>query len=227
VEHAVSRKTLVSWSSGKDCAWALHVLSQDPCIEVVGLFSTVNRVFDRVAMHGVRVDLLKGQAESVGMPLRIIWIPHPCDNDQYEAAMNGFIDEARAEGIECMAFGDLFLADVRRYRESRLSGTGITPLFPLWGAGTGELARRMVSQGVRARVTCVDSRFLPGDFVGREYDSSFLEEIPQTVDPCGERGEFHTFVFDGPMFLRPVEISVGERVERDGFVFADIVSKSP
>jgi uncharacterized protein (TIGR00290 family) len=219
----MERKTLLSWSSGKDSAWALHVLRQQPDIDVVGLFCTVNAEFNRVAMHAVRVGLLQEQAKSVGLPLYMIQIPYPCSNLEYEAAMNSFIDEAKQRQIECFAFGDLFLEDVRRYREDCLKGTGITPIFPIWSMPTRELSRMMVGSGLRARITCVDPKQLSGEFVGREYDESFLEDIPADVDPCGENGEFHSFAFDGPMFKTPIEVSLGEIALRDGFVFADLL----
>lgn len=219
----MKRKTLLSWSSGKDSAWALHKLRQDPEIEVVGLFCTVNQKFDRVAMHGVRRELLEFQAERVDLPLDIIDIPYPCSNNEYEARMMTFIDRAIANKIECCAFGDLYLEDVRRYRENNLEGTGISPLFPLWRMATDELSREMVQSGLRAIITCVDPKILPEKFVGREYDISFLADIPERVDSCGENGEFHSFAFDGPMFREPIEVSAGEVVHRDGFVFSELL----
>lgn len=219
----MSRKTLLSWSSGKDSAWALHVLRQDPHIDVVGLFTTVNKQFDRVAMHGVRLELLQQQANSVGLPLHVIEIPYPCSNEEYAEAMTAFVNTAKQENIACFAFGDLFLEDVRKYREDRLSGTGITPIFPLWGIPTTELSRAMVASGLKAVITCMNPEQLPGNFAGREYNNSFLDEIPAGVDPCGEYGEFHSFAFDGPMFQHPVKAAVGETVQRDGFVFTDLL----
>ena len=220
----MAKKTWLSWSSGKDSAWALHVLRGQTGVEVTGLFCTVNREFDRVAMHAVRAELLRRQAERVGLPVRIIPIPNPCSNAEYDEIMSGFVAEARREGIECFAFGDLYLEDIRRYREERLAGTGIAPIFPLWGRPTGELSRAMVNGGLRARITCVDPARLGAEFAGREYDQSFLGAIPETVDPCGENGEFHTFAFDGPMFAGPVDVVVGDTVSRDGFVFTDLLS---
>jgi len=219
----LSRRTYLSWSSGKDSTWALHVLRQQPDVEVVGLFCTVNAEFGRVAMHAVRVDLLQEQAKSAGLPLHIIQIPYPCSNAEYESAMIAFIDTARQQQVECFAFGDLYLEDIRRYREARLNDTGITPIFPIWKIPTGELSRTMVSSGLRARITCVDPNQLASEFVGREYDTSFLEDIPADIDPCGENGEFHSFAFDGPMFQCPIDISLGDIVKRDGFVFADFL----
>lgn len=216
------RKTLLSWSSGKDSAWALHVLRQNPDFTVAGLFCTVNAAFDRVAMHGVRRELLQRQAEAVGLPVQVLEIPYPCSNDDYAAVMSAFVEQARRDGVECFAFGDLFLEDIRRYREERLAGTGITPLFPLWGIPTAELAQTMVAGGLQARVTCLDPRQLPPSFAGRAFNAEFLRELPPGVDPCGENGEFHTFAHDGPMFRQPVPLTVGETVERDGFVSTDL-----
>ena len=219
----MKRKTLLSWSSGKDSAWALHIMRQQPDIAVVGLFCTVNTEFNRVAMHAVRVELLEAQAKSAGLPLHIIQIPNPCSNAEYADAMTAFITEAKKQDIDCFAFGDLFLEDVRIYREDRLRETGITPLFPIWGIPTKELSRTMVSSGLRAMITCIDPKCLSVDFAGREYDDSFLAQLPAAADPCGENGEFHSFAFDGPMFNYPIGISLGEIVQRDGFVFADLL----
>lgn len=220
------KRALLSWSSGKDSAWALHVLRQQAGVQVVGLVTTLDASRGRVAMHSVRLELLERQAEAVGLPLRVINIPDPCSNTEYEQAMREVLDEARQQSINCMAFGDLFLQDIRDYREAKLSGTGITPLFPLWGVSTDELARRMISNGLRAVLTCVDSRQLSSEFAGRQFDEQLLEELPAHVDPCGERGEFHTFAYDGPMFSQPVTVEVGEVAERDGFVYADLIHKA-
>jgi uncharacterized protein (TIGR00290 family) len=220
------KRTLLSWSSGKDSAWALHLLRQRAELEIAGLMTTVNELYQRVSIHAVRLDLLKRQAEAVGLPLHIIDLPSPCTNSQYEAAMEKFITQARQQGIECMAFGDLFLEDIKEYREAKLTGTGITPLFPLWLTPTNKLAREMISGGLRAVVTCVDPQQLPASFAGREFNEEFLFTLPNQVDPCGERGEFHTFAFDGPMFSRPVAIEVGEVAEREGFVYADLLPGS-
>jgi len=219
------KKTLLSWSSGKDSAWALHRLRQRDDIEVVGLFTTVNAEFRRVAMHAVRLELLKLQAEAVGLPLETLDIPYPCSNLQYESVMKDFVDASRERGVRCMAFGDLFLRDIRSYREEKLKGTGITPIFPLWEIPTDRLAREMISEGLRAYLTCVDPKKLAARFAGREFGPSFLDELPESVDPCGEYGEFHTFAVDGPMFKMAIEVRVGEVVERDGFVFADLHSR--
>ena len=218
-----AKRVLLSWSSGKDSAWALEVLRGRPDVEVVGLFTTVNREYERVSIHAVRIELLRRQAEAAGLPLRLVELPDPCSNERYEAAFGVLIEEARREGVECMAFGDLFLRDVRAYREAQLEGTGLEPLFPLWEIPTDELARRMIAGGLRAVVSCVDPRQLHGSFAGREFNEEFISQLPEGVDPCGERGEFHTFAFDGPMFRRPVGVEVGEVVERGGFVYADIL----
>jgi uncharacterized protein (TIGR00290 family) len=220
------KRTLLSWSSGKDSAWTLHVLRQRKDVEIAGLVTTVNECYQRVSIHAVRLALLQRQAEAVRLPLHIIDLPSPCTNSQYEAAMEKFIAQARQQGIEGMAFGDLFLADIKEYLEAKLAGTGITPLFPLWLTPTNELAKEMISGGLRAVVTCVDPQQLPASFAGREFNQEFLSTLPQQVDPCGERGEFHTFAFDGPMFSRPVAIEVGEVAEREGFVYADLVPGS-
>jgi uncharacterized protein (TIGR00290 family) len=216
-------KAILCWSSGKDSAWTLHVLRQRQEVEVVGLLTTINEVHDRVAMHAVRVTLLQAQAEAVGLPLWTVPIPSPCSNQQYEMAMGTTIRRALADGVTVMAFGDLFLEDVRRYRETQLAGTGLAPIFPIWGLSTMLLAREMVSAGLRARITCVDPKQIPASFVGREFDEALLADLPASADPCGERGEFHTFAYAGPMFRYPVPIQTGENVTRDGFVFADLL----
>jgi len=219
-------KALLAWSSGKDSAWSLQVLRAQAEVEVVGLLTTINEAFDRVAMHAVRTELLRAQAEAVDLPLRPVAIPWPCSNAEYEAAMASSMARAVADGISVVAFGDLFLADIRRYREERLQGTGIHPLFPIWGTPTGALATQMVEAGLRARLTCVDPKQLDARFAGREFDAALLEALPPSVDPCGENGEFHTFAYDGPMFRRPVAIRGGEVVTRDGFVFADLLPEA-
>ncbi|MGX5832836.1 Dph6-related ATP pyrophosphatase [Aeromonas piscicola] len=216
-------KVLLSWSSGKDSAWALHTLRQDPAIEVVGLFTTLNQTFERVAMHGVRKQLLMQQAECVGLPLTSIDLPWPCTNEDYARIMTDFIAGVVAEGIHHMAFGDLFLEDVRAYREKQLMGTGIEPLFPLWGSDTAELAQQMMAAGLKARISSLDPKKLDASLGGHEFDPVLLAALPAEVDPCGENGEFHTLAWDGPMFLRPLAIRVGETVVRDGFVFTDLL----
>jgi len=217
------RKTLLSWSSGKDSAWALHALRRDPSVELVGLLTTLNESVARVAMHAVRETLLERQAQAAGLPLRKIPLPHPCSNEAYERIMAGVIERAQGEGVEAMAFGDLFLEDIRAYRERQLDGTGLEPLFPIWGIPTHELARTMVAAGLRAHITCVDPRQLDRSFAGRIFDTDFLADLPAGVDPCGENGEFHSFATDGPMFSKRLEVQAGEVVERDGFVFADLL----
>ena len=214
---------LLSWSSGKDSAWALHVLRQRQDVEVVALLTTFNQTVGRVAMHAVREGLVELQAEAAELPLWRVGIPGRCSNDEYEAAMAKAMARALAEGIGSVAFGDLFLQDVRAYREQKLAGTGIEPLFPLWCCPTDVLAREMVAAGLRAVVTCVDPRALDRSFAGRTFDGAFLNDLPLRVDPCGEHGEFHTFAWAGPMFHTPIAIAVGAIVERDGFVFADVV----
>ena len=222
-------KTLVSWSSGKDSAWTVHVLRQRGDVEIAGLLTTINEAAQRVAMHAVRLDVLQAQADALGLPLWQIPIPSPCPNDVYERVMASAVQRAVAEGFTQIAFGDLFLEDVRRYREERLAGTGLTPLFPLFGADTPALAREMIAAGVRARITCLNPKVLDRSFAGREFDRALLGELPPGVDPCAERGEFHTCAYDGPMFSRPVPIETGITVERDGFVFTDltIANQSP
>lgn len=219
----MKKKTLLSWSSGKDSAWALHVLRQQHDIEVVGLFCTFNKKFERGAMHAVRNELICQQAESIGLPLQLIPIPDPCSDFEYKRIMANFIEQVKSQGIDCIAFGDLFLEEVRSYRETSLAETGITPLFPLWGISSNELSKKMVNSGLRAIITCIDPKFLPADFAGHEYDSTFLEQIPDAIDPCGEKGEFHSFAYDGPMFKNKLNISVGETVTRDGFVYTDLL----
>lgn len=221
-------RVLLSWSSGKDAAWALHMLRQAGAIEVVGLLTTLNEAFDRVAMHAVRRILLETQAASAGLPLLQVPLPWPCSNTEYEAAMAPALVSARDEwGVKQIAFGDLFLEEVRAYREKQLKGMGLTPLFPLWGQPTWELARAMVENGLQARLTCVDPRRLSPDFAGRAFDLSLLTDLPPDVDPCGEAGEFHTFATGGPMFAQPIPVTVGEIVTRDGFVFADLLPEEP
>ncbi|MBI3047574.1 MAG: adenine nucleotide alpha hydrolase [Acidobacteria bacterium] len=216
-------KILLSWSSGKDSAWALHVLNQAHPGAVSALLTTVNEAVDRVAMHAVRRGVLDAQAAAAGLPLRVVPIPHPCPNEVYEARMRDAVAAAVADGFTHVAFGDLFLEDVRRYREERLAGTGLAPLFPIWGIPTRELADCMIEAGLRARVACVDTRVLDASFVGREWNRALLAELPAAIDPCGENGEFHTCVYAGPMFRRALALEPGERVTRDPFVWCDLV----
>ena len=213
---------MLSWSSGKDSAWALQLLRRDPEVELAGVFTTVNREFDRVAMHAVRRSLLEAQAASVGLPLHTVLLPDPCPNDSYEAAMAEFVKQAKQDGVTHFAFGDLYLEDVRRYREEKLAETVIEPLFPLWGLTTRGLAREMVSAGLCAIITCVDPKQAPREWAGKPFDLNFVNTVPKSVDPCGERGEFHTFACDGPMFREAVPVAVGAIVGRDGCGFPDL-----
>jgi uncharacterized protein (TIGR00290 family) len=217
-------RAIVSWSSGKDSAFSLHAVRERDELEVVALFTTLNRVHDRVAMHAVRREVLRAQAERAGLPLWEVEIPSPCSNAEYEDAMRGLVARARAADVEVVVFGDLFLEDIRRYREERLEGTGLRPVFPLWGIETAALSQQMLAAGLSAIVTCIDPRKLPASFAGRRWDASFLADLPSDVDPCGENGEFHTLVTEGPMLREPLAVSVGQTVERDGFVFTDVLS---
>ena len=216
-------KILVSWSSGKDSAWMVHLLRQQS-LPIGGLLTTINEAAQRVAMHAVRVELLDAQAEALGLPLWTVPIPSPCPNEIYERQMSAAVSRAATDGFTHVAFADLFLQDVRRYREDHLAGTGLMPLFPLFGDDriTGALAREMIAAGLRARITCIDPRQLDRRFAGRDFDARLLRDLPASVDPCGERGEFHTFAYAGPMFAQPIAIDVGSTVERDGFVFTDL-----
>ena len=218
------KKAWLSWSTGKDSAWALHQIQARGKYDVAGLFTTVNETFDRVAMHAVRRTLLEAQATAAGPPLRIIPLPWPCSNQQYEAIMVKTWTAAIENAVEAIAFGDLFLQDVRQFRVDLLQGTGLEPIFPLWQSPTRTLAELMIRSGVQAKLTCVDPKRLDADFAGREFDMELLRDLPLNVDPCGENGEFHSFVYAGPMFAYPLQVAVGEVTERDGFVFADIVS---
>lgn len=220
--RAPLRKTIVSWSSGKDSAWLVHVLRAMPDVEIGALLTTINSDAQRVAMHAVRLELLRAQADTLALPLWLIPIPSPCPNEVYEAAMDTAMRRAVAEGFTHVAFGDLFLEDIRGYREARLAGTGLTPLFPLFGADTAALAREMIASGLRARLTCIDPRALDRSFAGREFDAELLRDLPAGTDPCGENGEFHSFAYAGPMFARPIPVVAGEIVERDNFVFVDV-----
>lgn len=216
-------RVLLSWSSGKDSAWTLHVLRQDPTFEVGALLTTVNEDAGRVAMHAVRSELVESQARATGLPLWIVPIPHRCSNEIYEERIGSAVRRAAIDGFTHVAFGDLFLEDVRQYRESKLAGSGLAPVFPLWGRPTSTLAREMLAGGLRARVTCVNPRIIDRSIAGRDFDDALLGELPESVDPCGERGEFHTFAYAGPMFDGPIPITTGQVVERDGFVFADLL----
>ncbi len=215
------KRVLMGWSSGKDSAWALHLLAHHPGLEICALLTTVNTEFDRVAMHGTRRAVLEAQAAAAGLPLWVVPLPWPCTNDVYEQRMAEACARALSERIDAIAFGDLFLADVRAYRERQLAPTGLEPLFPLWQMPTDTLAREMIAAGLRARIACVDTKQLPAAFAGREFDADLLRQLPPGVDPCGERGEFHTCVYAGPMFKAPLLLENGDIVDRDGFVFAD------
>jgi uncharacterized protein (TIGR00290 family) len=219
-------KAWLAWSSGKDSAWSLRTVRQSGEVDVVALLTTVNRTFQRVAMHAVRESLLEIQAAEAGLPLVKVPIPSPCPNEVYEQAMSEAMERARAEGVYHVVFGDLFLEDIRAYREKQLASCGMTPVFPLWGKDTRRLAEDMISDGLRAHLTCVDPRKLDRSFAGRRFDAELLRALPAGVDPCGENGEFHTCVSAGTMFRRPIPVVSGEIVERDGFVFADLLPQS-
>jgi uncharacterized protein (TIGR00290 family) len=221
------KKALVSWSSGKDSAWTLHVLRQSNEYEIVGLLTTINSNFDRVAMHGVRRELVEAQATAADLPLWKVPLPWPCSNQQYEAAMSAICTKASEAGVEAVAFGDLFLEDVRQYREDRMRAVGLTPIFPVWKFDTRQLIHGMWAGGMRSRIVCLDPRKLPASFAGRDLDDRLIDEFPAGIDPCGENGEFHTFVYDGPMFAHPIPVESGEVVTRDGFVFADLTLRTP
>jgi uncharacterized protein (TIGR00290 family) len=222
----MTARSWMSWSSGKDSAFALAAVRAAGDVEVGALLVTVNADADRVAMHAVRRSLLETQSERLDIPLHIVEIPSPCPNEIYEQRMTAAVSAARADAVDRMVFGDLFLADVRAYREQHLAGTGIMPVFPLWGRPTDRLARDMIAAGVRAVITCVDPQVLPAEFVGRQFDEALLADLPAGVDPCGERGEFHSFVWDAPGFSSPIDIQLGEVVTRDGFVFQDVLSNA-
>ena len=216
-------KILLSWSSGKDSAWTLHLLRRQG-VQVDGLLTTTNQAFDRVAMHAVRRTLVEKQAAAAGLPLWTVPLPWPCSNAEYESIMSEVCRKAVTEGYDTIAFGDLFLTEVREYRERTLHGTGLQPIFPVWGLPTTTLAAEMIADGLRAKITCIDPKLLPAALAGSDFDDAFLKALPPGTDPCGEKGEFHSFVYDGPMFRQAVPVSVGEVVERDGFVFADLTS---
>jgi uncharacterized protein (TIGR00290 family) len=219
-------KILLSWSSGKDSAWTLHVLNQRHPGTVAALLTTVNQAMNRVAMHGVRRDVLEAQAQAARLPLRVVDIPHPCPNEIYEQRMGEAVAAAVVDGFTHVAFGDLYLQDIRRYREERLAGSGLTPLFPLWDIPTRTLAREMIAGGLRARIACVDTRVLDARFVGRAFDDSLLDDLPASVDPCGENGEFHTCVHDGPMFQELMDVEPGRLETREPFTWADLTLRA-
>jgi len=221
------KRTLLSWSSGKDSAWSLHLLRATGDYDIVGLLTTFNGAADRVAMHGVRRSLVKAQAEAAGVPVWEVDLPWPCSNDDYERAMRAVCEHALQAGVECIAFGDLFLAEIREYREKQLRDTGLRPVFPVWGIATDVLARDMIAAGLRAKLTCVDCKQIEPHFAGREFDEKLLSELPAGADPCGENGEFHSFVYAGPMFRDVIPVKSGDVVHRDQFAFADLVSAEP
>src|SRR5580692_848260 len=216
-------KAVMSWSTGKDSAFALHEILRGGEVEVVGLLTTVTSAFGRVSMHGVREALLDRQAEALGLPCWKVAIPSPCPNEVYEREMARVLHEVNRIGVTHVVFGDLFLEDLRRYREAKLAAIGMTALFPLWMRDTGALAREMIASGLRATITCIDPRKLPRSFAGRGFDAALLADLPRDVDPCGENGEFHSFAWAGPMFEKTIAIAVGDVVLRDGFVFADLL----
>jgi uncharacterized protein (TIGR00290 family) len=216
-------KALISWSSGKDSAFALHEVRRADAFDVVGALTTVTETFARVSIHGVRQEILRAQCEAAGLPQRIVPIPYPCPNEIYEARIGEAVTQAVADGVTHMIFGDLFLADIRAYREQKLEGTGITPVFPLWDRPTKPLAQAMIASGLEAYLATVDLKKLPADFAGRKFDTQLLADLPEGVDPCGENGEFHTCVVAGPMFSQRLAVTTGERVERDGYGYCDLV----
>jgi len=217
------RKAWLAWSSGKDSAWALHRVQQSGDVEVTGLLTTVTQAYARVSMHGVREELLDAQAESAGLPLHKVFIPTPCPNEVYEAEMEKILAVAKGEGVERVVFGDVYLEGIRQYREKQLARVGMTGLFPLWEEDSAALAREIIQGGVRAYVTCLDPRTMPRELIGSAFDRAFLEKLPEGVDPCGENGEFHSCVWAGPMFRRPIPVRLGETVERGGFLFRDVL----
>jgi uncharacterized protein (TIGR00290 family) len=215
------KRILLSWSSGKDSAWCLHVLRQRHDFEIAGLLTTLNEEFDRVAMHGTRRSVLDAQARAADLPLWVIPLPWPCSNEIYESRMLEACARAMNDEIDAVAFGDLFLEDVRAYRVAQMKATGMEPLFPLWNIPTDQLAHEMIAGGLRSKLTCVDTKQLSAEFVGRDFDEELLSALPASVDPCGERGEFHTCVYDGPMFKAPIALQAGDKVMREQFSYAD------
>jgi uncharacterized protein (TIGR00290 family) len=216
-------KALIAWSSGKDSAWALHEVRRAGDLDIIGALTTVTDAFQRVSIHGLREELLRAQLDAAGLPPTIVRIPYPCPNEVYEREMAAAMERAKADGVTHVVFGDLFLEDVRAYRESRLAPIGVTPVFPIWGRPTAALAREMIAAGVDARLVCVDMRKLPRSFAGRRFDANLLTDLPVDVDPCGENGEFHSFVAAGPMLSRAIPVNVGAIVERDGFAYANVL----
>lgn len=216
-------KAVVAWSSGKDCAFAHYTAHQSGDYDIIALFTTTNEAFDRVAMHGTRNSLLQKQADALGLNLISVPLPFPCSNEQYEDRMKRATDTLIDLGIDVMIFGDLFLQDIRTYRENQLNGSGIRPVFPIWGRDTGQLAREMIKTGFDIRVVTCDPSKLDPSFAGRQFDAAFLADLPDDIDPCGENGEFHSAVVNGPLFNRPIPVAWGEHVIRDGFAYADLI----
>ena len=216
-------RALISWSSGKDSAWAFHQVRRDDALDIVGVLTTVTQPYGRVSMHGVRESVLAQQVKRIGLPLFPVYLPAPCSNETYQARMAEVLGALGEEGTTHVVFGDLFLEDVRAYREAQMKAVGMTPVFPLWHRDTAQLAREMLAHGLEATITVVDPMQLDPTFAGRSYDATFLDDLPEGVDPCGEQGEFHTVVTDGPMFDSPISVAIGDVVEREGFVFADVI----
>lgn len=217
------KKVIVSWSSGKDSAWMLFQLLKDPSIEVVGLCCSINREAKRVAMHGVQIDLLQKQADALNLPLDLIELPFPCSNEDYLNQMSAYINSLKERNIDAMAFGDLYLDDVKAYREDMFADSGIEVIFPLWQSDTKAIPQQLFDAGFRTFITCIDPAKIPSDLIGIEYNQAYIDALPADVDPCGENGEFHSFIFDAPMFSQPIKVKKGEVVERDGFLYADVL----
>lgn len=216
-------RAYVSWSSGKDCAFALWEARKAGEFEICGLLTTTNEAVDRVAMHGTRNELMRRQAEAVGLPVLEVGLPWPCSNEDYASRMIAACDTMKAEGVSHVVYGDLFLEDIRAYRDEKMAQAGLTAVYPLWKRDTQQLARDMITSGLKTVVVCIDPKKLDASFAGRWFDEQFLADLPEGIDPCGENGEFHTCVVDGPMFSSAIEVELGETVERDGFVYADVI----
>jgi len=223
MKNAAIPKVVVSWSSGKDCAFALHQVRTEGRVEVVGLLTTLNEENDRIAMHGVRKELLQMQLDALGLPAEMVMLPMPCDNETYRQRVGLTVEKLRERGVKQVVFGDLFLEGIRQYREEQMQGSGLDPIFPLWQRDTGQLCRDMVNSGLQAVVTCVDQRVLSAEYLGRRYDHQFLDDLPPDIDPCGENGEFHTLVIAGPMFFGPIAVRTGEKVSKGDFAFVDVL----
>lgn len=217
-------KAYVSWSSGKDCAFSLWETRRTGLADIAGILTTINKSAERVAMHGTRADLLRRQADALGLPVLEVELPWPCSNEDYEAAMKGACGALQDRGVTHVVYGDLFLEDIRAYRDERMKEAGLEPLYPLWKRDTQALAREMIGSGLKAIVVCIDPKQIDRSFAGRWFDEKFLADLPESVDPCGENGEFHTCVVDGPMFAHPIKVELDEVVERSGFVYADVIA---